>query len=70
MNVLKTLTWAVLMTPLAMGTIACEDEAETIEVDEIGEETEELGDELGDETEELGDEVGDELGEIGEDDVF
>lgn len=54
MNILKTLTWAVLMTPLAFATIGCEDDGPA---EEVGEQIDEAGDEVGDNLEEAGDEV-------------
>lgn len=55
MNILKTLTWAVLVTPLAFATVGCEDDDGPAE--EVGEQIDEAGDEVGDDLEEAGDEV-------------
>lgn len=55
MQILKTLTWAVLMTPLAFGTIGCEENDGPAE--QAGEKVDEAAEEVSEGAEEAGDEI-------------
>lgn len=64
MNVLKMLTWAVLVTPLAVGTIGCERKEGPAEkagkaIDNAGDKVEESVENAGDKVEEAGDKIED-----------
>ncbi len=55
MKILKTLTWAVLLTPLAFATVGCEKNDGPAE--RAGEKVDEAADEVSEGAEEAGDEI-------------